>query len=86
MSPKGLTKLEYRQKVVELAIDVIDGKLDLFDFLDEVGGEENVYKTGDDEVDQLIDLLEHLPISSSRKYEEYLTEIKHCLTKLKSST
>ncbi|HCT54683.1 MAG TPA: hypothetical protein DF712_19745 [Balneola sp.] len=84
MSHVDSKNFEYRQKVADLATDVIDGELDFFDFLNEIGGEESVYETGDEEVDKLIDLLEHQPISSSKIYEEYLSRIKKSINNLKA--
>jgi len=83
MCPVDSKSIEYRQKVAELATNVIDGELDFFDFLDEIGGEQNVYETGDEEVNTLIDLLEHQPTSSSNEYEDYLSRIKECISNLR---
>jgi len=63
-------KIEYRKKVAELAKEVIRKELKFFDFLSEIGGKDWAYETGDKEVDELIDLLEHLPLGASQKYYE----------------
>ena len=84
MCPVDSKSFDYRQKVADLATDVIDGKLDFFDFLDKIGGEENLYETGDKDIDKLIDLLEHQPTSSSKEHEKYLARIKECINNLKA--
>jgi hypothetical protein len=63
---------EYRQKVRELATLVLSDSLDYFEFLTEVGGHPDAYQTGDDEVDELIDLLEHWPAFGEERLRELL--------------
>lgn len=57
-------KIEYRKKVAELAKQVLSDQLSFFDFLSEIGGEDWAYETGDEDVDELIDLIEHQPLNS----------------------
>ncbi len=68
-------KINYRKKVAELAKEVILEQLSFFDFLSEIGGEDYVSKIGDEEVDELIDLIEHIPYGSSQKYYEKIWDL-----------
>ena len=81
----------FRVRVASLAQQVIANKLSFFAFLDEIGGDDSAYKTGDDEVDALIDLLEHEPGVgglfgvSEEKHKQYVSRINKIINKLTSS-
>lgn len=71
-APVSRREPEYRHKVAELARLVLSDSLDYFEFLTEVGGHPDAYQTGDDEVNELIDLLEHWPAFGEDRVHELL--------------
>jgi hypothetical protein len=56
-----MTSTEYRRRVAALARRVRAGEMDFIAFLDDIGPQDHPYETGDRQVDELIDLLEHEP-------------------------
>jgi hypothetical protein len=79
---------DYRRRVATLAHSLRSGELEFFDFLKEIGGNGNPYDTGDDEIDQLVDLFEHEP-SVGRlfgvnpvQYAAYLLQIDTIISRL----
>lgn len=52
---------EYRRNVAALARRVRAGDLKFFAFIEAVGSEDDPYETGDEDVNELIDLFEHEP-------------------------
>ena len=78
-------EIDYRRKVASFAKKVREGSIIFFDFLEGIGGE---YKTGDDEVDELIDLFEHEPAKggilgvSEEEYAGYMNEVDRLINEL----
>ena len=81
---------KYRSQVAEMAKQVCQGKLNFFVFLKEISGAKNVYETGDDQVDELIDLLEHMPAKNGfggvgeKEHQKYMQEIYTLIAQLEN--
>jgi hypothetical protein len=52
---------QYRRRVAELAVRVWAGELPFLELLEQIGGHADLYATGDQTVDEIIDFLEHQP-------------------------
>lgn len=73
--PVKMREPTFRRHVADLAKLVLAERLDYFHFLTEVGGEPDAYETGDDEVDELIDILEHHPAFGLDRLDALLQEL-----------
>jgi hypothetical protein len=83
---------EFRIQTATLARQVCSGDLNFFDFLKQVGPEGDPYCTGDDEVDELINLLEHQPKeggfggANKKEYAAYMEDIDALIEELEHSS
>jgi len=72
---------KFRRAVAFLARQVLLGHLSFFDFIDQIDG----YETGDEHIDELVDLLEHQPAegrwsgAGRQAYAEYVAEINRVI-------
>jgi hypothetical protein len=74
----------FRPSIAIAARQVLSRELGLFDFIKQAGG----YDTGDEQVDELIDLLEHEPAAGGwlgvgqQTHSEYVAEINRVIALL----